>query len=64
MDDWPVYDTDVWLYVHSSQASEDIICSVTLEEVELSQIGKLASLARITNYKATRYSAEPYVTPE
>jgi len=63
IDDWPVYDSDVWLYVHSTQSGEKIICSVTLEEVELTEIGKLASLARITNYKATRYVPEPYVEP-
>lgn len=63
IDDWPIYDTDIWLYVHSTQTGEELIVSVTLEEVELTEIGKLASLNRIADLQATRFSRQNYVEP-
>lgn len=48
IDDWPFYDTDVVLYGFNS---EDVHLNIqlTFEEVKLSKIGKMSSLARIAN---------------
>ena len=48
INDWPVYDTDVVLYGYNS---EDVHLNIqlTFEQVSLSKLGKMQSLAKIAN---------------
>jgi hypothetical protein len=46
INDWPVYDTDVVLYGYNSE-NVHVNIQLIFEEVKLSKVGKLQSLARI-----------------
>ena len=59
INDWPVYDTDVVLYGYNSE-EEHINIQLIFEEVKLSKVGKLQSLARIATLTREKGGTEGF----
>ena len=53
-EDQVIYDSNVWVYGNDFTSEEPVTVQVTLEEVPLSEIGKIESLSRVATYMGIR----------
>ena len=56
-EDQVIYDSNMWVYGNDFTSEEPVTVQVTLEEVPLSEIGKIESLSRVATYMGIRNPA-------